>query len=134
MIPHCVRIRSSHLSCKNTENKGKRQYEENNTIISKETESNLFFPQVQDIKVTFIGVQSCLIRAARVKVLFFFLHTCTRLEMKVKNKNKEQTRGSFQSLKSWTTFAVLQSNFLHKLPVSYHCIWRSMRGGNFNEK
>lgn len=46
MIPHCVRIHSSHLSCKNTENKGECQHEENNTIISKETESSLFFPQV----------------------------------------------------------------------------------------
>lgn len=42
MIPHCVRIRSSHLSCKNTENKGERQYEENNTIISTEREQLIF--------------------------------------------------------------------------------------------
>lgn len=85
MIPHCVRIRSSHLSCKNTENKGERQYEENNTIISTERESSLFFPQVQDIKVTFIRRQSCLIQAARVKVFVFFTYVYS-----VGNESKKQ--------------------------------------------
>lgn len=52
-----------------------------------------------------------------------------------KSKKKTNKR-SFQSLKSSAMFVVLRCNFppLHKLPVPYQCIWRSMRGGNFNEK
>lgn len=56
----------------------------------------------------------------------------------VRHKVRHKQEAAFNHSKVWPHLwfykAISSTVFLHKLPVPYHCIWRSMRGGNFNEK
>lgn len=54
------------------------------------------------------------------------------LDIKVKTKQEDLSVN--QSSHLWFDKTASSTVFLQKLPVTYHCRWRSTRGGNFNEK